>query len=93
MCKLKTKKKKLSEKQSKVIKYWHHQKILFVFVCMYEMVDIGKKTYENNDIEVIADGIALLWLNEKNMEEKLGLQNLPVIKIKCDPAYKKHRYE
>ena len=57
------------------------------------MVDIGKKTYENNDIEVIADGIALLWLNEKNMEEKLGLQNLPVIKIKCNPAYKKHRYE
>ena len=38
---------------------------------MYEMVDIGKKTYENNDIEVIADGIALLWLNEKHKKNQV----------------------
>ena len=46
---------------------------------MYEMVDISKKTFENNDIEVIADGLALLWLNEKHIEEKLGPKSLPVI--------------
>ena len=28
------------------------------------MIDIGKETYENNDIEVIVDGIGTLWLNE-----------------------------
>ena len=31
---------------------------------MYEMIDIGKETYENNDIEIIVDGIGTLWLNE-----------------------------
>ena len=57
------------------------------------MVDISKKTYENNDIEVIVDGIGALWLNEKHIEEKLGHKNLPVITNKYDPVYKKHRYE
>ena len=57
------------------------------------MVDISKKTYENNDIEVIVDGIGTLWLNEKHVEEKLGHKNLPVITNKYDPVYKKHRYE
>ena len=42
----------------------HHQKILFLCVRMYKIVDIGKETYENNDIEVIVDGIGMLWLNE-----------------------------
>ena len=32
-------------------------KKIFFFVCMYKMVDISKKTYENNDIEIIVDGI------------------------------------
>ena len=31
---------------------------------MYKMIDIGKETYENNDIEIIVDGIGTLWLNE-----------------------------
>ena len=57
------------------------------------MVDISKKTYENNDIEVIVDGIGTLWLNEKHIEEKLGHKNLSVITNKCDSLYKKHRYE
>ena len=60
---------------------------------MYKIVDIGKETYENNDIEVIVDGIGMLWLNEKHIEEKLGHKNLPVITNKYDPVYKKHRYE
>ena len=41
-------------------------------VCMYKMVDISKKTYENNDIELIVDSIGMLWLNEKHIEKKLG---------------------
>ena len=57
------------------------------------MVDISKKTYENNDIEVIVDGISTLWLNEKHVEEKLSHKNLPVITNKYDSEYKKHRYE
>ena len=61
---------------------------------MYKMVDISKKkTYENNDIEVIVDGIGTLWLNEKHIEEKLGHKNLPVITNQYEPVYKKHRYE
>ena len=43
------------------------------------MVNISKKTYENNDIEVIVNDIGTLWLNEKHVEEKLGHKNLPVI--------------
>ena len=58
---------------------------------MYKMVDISKETCENNDIEVIVDGIGTLWLNEKHIEEKLGHKNLPVITNKYDPVYKKHR--
>ena len=57
------------------------------------MVDISKKTYENNDIEVIADGIDTLGLIEKHVEEKLGHKNLTVITNKYDPVSKKHRYE
>ena len=57
------------------------------------MVDFSKKTYENNDTEVIVDGIGTLWLNEKHIEEKLGHKNLPVITNKYHQVYKKHRYE
>ena len=60
---------------------------------MYKMVNIGKEIYENNNIEVIVDGIGKLWLNEKRIEEKLGHKNLPVIAKKYDQVYKKHRYK
>ena len=60
---------------------------------MYKMVDIGKETYENNNIEAIVDGIGTLWLKEKHIEEKLGHKNLPVITDKYDQGYKKQRYE
>ena len=51
---------------------------------MYEMVNITKETLENNDIEVIVDSVNALWLNEKNIEEKLGHKNLPVTTNKYD---------
>ena len=58
---------------------------------MYKMVNIGKEIYENNNIEVIVDGIGKLWLNGKRIEEKLGHKNLSVIANKYDQVYKKHR--
>ena len=60
---------------------------------MYKMVNISKDTYENNNIETIVDSIGKLWLNEKNIEEKLGHKNLPAITNKYDQKYKKCRYE
>ena len=57
------------------------------------MIDITKETLENNDIEVIIDGVNTLWLNEKHIEEQLGHKNLPAITNKYDKIYKKYRYE
>ena len=64
-----------------------------ICVCMYKMIAIGIETYENNNMEVIVDVIGTLWLNEKDIREKLGHKNLPVITKKYHPVYKKHRYE
>ena len=36
------------------------------------MVDISRETYERNGVEVIVDSDAILWLNEKYIEEGLG---------------------
>ena len=60
---------------------------------MYKMVNITKETLENIDIKVIADSVNALWPNEKNIEEKLGQKNLPVVTNKFDKIYKKNRYE
>ena len=62
-------------------------------MCVYKWLILTKKTYENNGIEVIVDGIDMLCSNEKHIEEKLGHKNLPVIINKYDPVYKKHRNE
>ena len=35
------------------------------------MVDLTKKAFENNDIEVIIEGVNKLWLNETHIEKKL----------------------
>ena len=40
------------------------------------MIDVTKKTFENKGIEVIVDSVNTLWLNEENIEKKLGLKNL-----------------
>ena len=60
---------------------------------MYKWLILANKTYENNDIEVIVDGIGTLWLHEKRVEEKLGHKHLPFITNKHNPVYKKHRQE
>ena len=57
------------------------------------VLKITKETWENNGIEVIVDSVSALWLNEKNIEEKLGHKNLPVITNKYDKLCKKCRCE
>ena len=57
------------------------------------MFNIAKTTLENDSIEVIVDSVNTLWINEKNIEEKLGHKNLPVVTNKYDKIYKKRRYE
>ena len=52
------------------------------------MFNITKETLENNCIKVTVDSVNALWLNEKNIEEKLGHKNLPVISNKYDKIYK-----
>ena len=60
---------------------------------MREMVNYTKKALENHDIQVIVDSDNALWLNEKNIEEKLSDKNLPVVTNKYNKIYKKSRYE
>ena len=61
-------------------------------VCIKWLI-LAKKKHENNNKEVIVDGIGMLWLNEKHIEEKVGHKNLSFITNKYDQVYKKHRYE
>ena len=57
------------------------------------VLKITKETWENNGIEVTVDSASALWLNEKNIEEKLGHKNLPAISNKYHKIYKKCRYK
>ena len=57
------------------------------------MFNITKETLENNGTEVIVDSVYALWLNEKNIEQKFGHKNLPVITNKYNKIYKKPKYE
>ena len=57
------------------------------------MAAITKKTYENNGTEVIIDKIGELWLNERHIQEQLGLKNVPALTNKYDEEHKKCRYE
>ena len=60
---------------------------------MYKMVNFTKETHENNGIEVITDKFGELWLNERHVQQQLGLKNLPSLTNKYSEEYKKCRYE
>ena len=53
------------------------------------VLKITKETWENNGVKVIVNSVNALWLNEKNIEEKLGHKNLPVISNKYNKICKK----
>ena len=57
------------------------------------MVNINKETYENNDLEIITDKFGKSWLNQRHVQQQLGLKNLPALTNKYDEEYKKCRYE
>ena len=57
------------------------------------MVNITKETNENNGIEMIIDEFGEIWLNERHVQQQLGLKNLPALTNKYDEEYKKCRYE
>ena len=57
------------------------------------MVNITSEAYEANGIEVIRDKLGESWLNERHVQEQLGLKNLPALTNKYDEEYKKCRYE
>ena len=57
------------------------------------MAAITKETYESNGIEVIADKIGELWLNERHIQKQLRLKTLPALTSRYDEEYKKCRYE
>ena len=56
---------------------------------MYKMVDISKEILENNDIEVIIDGVNTLWLIKRHIEEQLGHKNLTAVTNKYNKIYTK----
>ena len=60
------------------------------------MAIISNITWKNNSIEAINDiyvNSRYFWLHEKHIETKIEHSNLPVVTNKCDPKYKKCRFE
>ena len=57
------------------------------------MTNITRERYEANGIEVITDKLGKLRLNERHVQEQVGLKNLPALTNKYDKEYKKQRSE
>ena len=55
------------------------------------MANITRETYKANGIEVIADKLGKLWLNERHVEKILGDKNLPALTNQYPKEYKKQR--
>ena len=68
---------------------------LLFFSCVYinKMANITRKTHEANGIEVITDKLGELWLNERHVQEQLGLKNLPALTNQYPKEFKKQRSE
>ena len=57
------------------------------------MVNITKETYESNGMQIMTDKLGKLWLNERHVQQKLGLKNLPAITNQYPKEYKNQRSE
>ena len=53
------------------------------------MANITRETCKANGIEVIADKLGKLWLNERHVQKQLGLKNLPALTKQYPKEYKK----
>ena len=53
------------------------------------MANITRETYEANGIEVITDKLGELWLNERHVQEQLGIKYLPALTNQYPKEYKK----
>ena len=56
------------------------------------MVEISRKTWERNSVEVIVSN-SKKWLNEKHTEEQLKHSNLEAVTLKYSPELRKQRQE
>ena len=68
-------------------------KNMISLVNHYAQWEDNYSEYKYKLFEVTVDSAITLWLHEKNIEEKLGHKNLPVISNKYDKIYKKSRHE
>ena len=57
------------------------------------MANIIRETFEANGVEVITDKLGKLWLNERHVQEQLGLKNIPAFTNQYPKEFKKHRFE
>ena len=62
------------------------KKNIFLF-CMYKMVEISKKLWQKNGVEIIIFN-GKKWLNEKHVEEQLDHANLPAVTNQYFPELK-----
>ena len=57
------------------------------------MVDISRKTYERNGVQIILHSDGILWLNEKRVEEELDHKNLQMTTGQKISDHGKRRHE
>ena len=43
-------------------------------MCLYKIVTITRETHEANGVEVTTDRLGEFWLNERDVQEQLGLK-------------------
>ena len=77
--------KDLSEKLLSIL---CHQKELFFFLCIYEMVQISKKEYQKYEVETIDKGRDF-WVDRNNLEVESDVVNWVQIFDQFDQKKKK----
>ena len=70
----------------------HRLKKNFFLFCMYKMVDISRKTWTKNGVEVIVFN-GKKWLNEKHVKEQLKHSNLAATILQYSSELRKRRQE
>ena len=84
--------KNIVKNSQKLLNILRHQKILFLFVCMYKLVQISKERYKKCEVKII-DKERYLWVNRKDLEVESDVANWAQIFNKCDLKKEKYRQE